>query len=198
MVVKFPREKLDLRHGKNREFDGLPFNLLIAGELELITSEIDQDEREARLAVAKTLCYHKNYLKDEDLRDGYDQIMKRVERRQQGWNEVLGEHLHEILDYRVNLIVREKLNEAAESSNNQPFIKVDNRKSSEKRREMDTSAQVIYCQDFNSNRCPHPDHHEGRFAGNKVTKWHVCKKCLEKGKKKSHRSMDEMCLCRNA
>ena len=153
MVVKFPHERLNPRHIKNREFDGLPFNLLIAGELELITSDIDQEECDARLAVAKTLCYHKNYLKDEDLRDGYNQKMKRVERRQQGWNEVLGEHLHEILDYRANLLVREKLNEAAESSNNSPFIKVDNRKGSEKRRETEAPGQVIYCQDFNSNRC---------------------------------------------
>ena len=89
-------------------FDSLNFNMMIAGEIEVITREgISNEEHEARLAIMKTLCYHKNYLSDEDLRTGYDQIMKRIKRGTQDWNEALGEHLHELLNYRANVILRE-------------------------------------------------------------------------------------------
>ena len=197
-VVKFAHQKLDPTHVKTREFDKLPFNLLIAGEIELITSDITSEEKEARLSIAKTLCYHKNYLCDEDLRDGYDEIMKSIERKQQDWNAALGEHLHEILGYRANVIVREKLNAAAEANNGGSFTKVENKKSADRRKDEEGSERIIYCQDYNSNKCPHPSHHEGRFAGNKVTKWHYCKKCLVKGDRRTHRPMEDSCPLKTA
>ena len=80
-VVKFPHERLDARHKTNtgRNFDKLPFNLLVAGELEIAGSvESSNDERIARINIAKTICYHKVYLKDEDLRNGCDQLIKTI------------------------------------------------------------------------------------------------------------------------
>ena len=109
--VKYPHEKLDPRHvmGTNRSFDNLPLHLLVAGELELAEQEgISENERKGRIAIAKTLCYHKLYLNDGDLRNGYDEIVKKVERGLQEWNQVLGEHLHEFLNYRANVNLREK------------------------------------------------------------------------------------------
>ena len=46
-VVKFAHEKLDSRHIKERSFDRLPFNLLVAGEVELIMQP-DITEEECR------------------------------------------------------------------------------------------------------------------------------------------------------
>ena len=67
--VKYAHEKLDSKHTQHKEFDALEFNLLIAGELELISLEsIPEDERDARIEVAKTMCYHKKYFEDGNLR----------------------------------------------------------------------------------------------------------------------------------
>ena len=116
---------------REHSFDSLPFNLLVAGEIELITREgIEEDEKEARLAVLKTIAYHKLYLQDNDLRDGYDKMMKKIERGQQQWCAVLGEHLHEFLNYRANIIFHDRI-QTGETSKNTPFTKVESRKQSE-------------------------------------------------------------------
>ena len=197
-TVRFPHEKLDARHAKSKEFDTLPFNQLIAGELEIIGSDIPTEEKEARINIAKTLCYHKSYLQDDDLRDRYDQIMKRIERGQQSWSAPLREHLNELLDYRANLIVQTKIAEAAESNkHNEPFTKVEKREK-DRKKESDIKEKIIYCQDYNNNRCQHNDHHDGRFAGRTVTRWHLCKKCLEVGDRRSHRAMDPECPSKTA
>ena len=92
VVVKNAHEKLDTRHVKDRKFDSLEFNVLIARELELISlPNVSPAERSARIEIAKTLCYHKKYLGDEDLREGYDNILKRVEQGKLSWNENLAE-----------------------------------------------------------------------------------------------------------
>ena len=78
LVVKFAHEKLDAKHVQDQVFDQLPCNLLVVGEIE-ITLLHPKPERTQRLQIAKTICYHKLYLKDEDLRNGCDCVMKRVE-----------------------------------------------------------------------------------------------------------------------
>ena len=75
LVVKFAHEKLDAKHVQDRVFNKLPFNLLVAGELEIATIQCEP-EKSTQLQIAKTICYHKQYLKDEDLRGGYDYIRK--------------------------------------------------------------------------------------------------------------------------
>ena len=60
----------------------------MAGELELALQEgrsIMEEERKARLNIAKTICYHKQYLSDRDLRIGYDSILKKVEQGREKW-----------------------------------------------------------------------------------------------------------------
>ena len=80
IVVKYAHEKLDSRHVQERIFDTLPFHLLVAGELELaLLCNTPLDEREARVHIAKTICYHKQYLSDEDLCNGYDAVFKKIE-----------------------------------------------------------------------------------------------------------------------
>ena len=195
MQVKYPHEKLDPRHviETNRNFDQLPLYLLIVGELELVEQEdISKEERNVRIAIAKTLCYHKMYLEDEDLRNGYDQIVKKVERGMQGWDRVFGEHLHEYLNYRVNVNLREQIQEG----NTAPFTKVDrkkNRQDENNKMSLENKERVIYCQDYNNQRCRFKDHHKGKFAGKTVTKFHICKKCHQSGEIRSHRETDDFC-----
>ena len=190
-VARFPHEQLDPRHTQEKDFEKLPFNLLLAGELELISDKTTPEvERAARIELAKTLCYHKLYLPDVELRDGYDQILKKVERGQQQWDPALGEHLHEFLNYRANLRLREKV---AQTTPENGFTKVEHKKNQDRRNDKNDSTRIIYCQDFNNKRCNQQDHHEGRFAGGKVIRWHICKKCLEHGEVRSHRSSDAEC-----
>ena len=154
---------------------------------------IQENERRARLAILRTIAYHRNYLQDEDLRDGYDEMMKKVECGYQQWDEVLGEYLHEFLNFRVNLQARERTQTV---ENNHPFTKVEVKRGVDRRN--DFKDKVIYCQDFNNNRCLHSDHHEGKFMGNRVTKWHICKKCPEKGENWSYRWTDDECPQKSA
>ena len=80
-VVKYAHEKLDVKHVQNRTFDSLPLHLLIAGEVEIMGLESTSiKEKEARLGIIKVLAYHKQYLNDSELREGYDYIFKKVER----------------------------------------------------------------------------------------------------------------------
>ena len=186
LVVKFPHERLDPRHTSinDRQFDRLPFHLLVAGELETTAStNIGPEERTARINIAKTICYHKAYLGDEELRNGYDQLLKSVEQGNSDWTDDLGEKLHKFYDYQANKAIREK-------------VKLDNSRNSEKlgrppinnKSEVTTEVEkIIYCSAFNKGRCTYNDHHEGKFDNKTVTKWHICSKCCRKGEKKSHR-----------
>ena len=165
--------------------------MLVAGELELIArDDVDEQEKKARFSIVKTICYHKLYLNDEELREGYDQIMKRIERGTHDWDEALGEHLHELLNYRANVILREKVNEG----NHNQFTKVEGKKAAKERKAGESGKErFVYCMDFNNGSCTQRDHHEGKFNGVKVTKFHVCRKCHGFGEMKSHREGDPSC-----
>ena len=188
-MVKYPHEKLDARHIKDRRFDSLEFNVLIAGELETITShDITQEECTARIRIAKTLCYHKMYLSDADLRDGYDTVLKKVEQGKLRWTDNLVDELHSHLDYRANVIMRSKM------AKQEGFTKVENRLSTAERNDSGAPLKIIYCLDYNLGKCPHHDHHEGQHNSKKVTKFHVCRRCHKEGDFKSHKDTDDVCL----
>ena len=189
-VVKYPHEKLDSKHVTNRDFDKLEFNILIAGELELIAlHSIGEQEKAARIEVAKVLCYHKKYLDDANLRAGYDSIMKQVEQGVIDWDDSLGEKLHQLLDYRANVILRDKMN-------NEGFTKVEYKKPTERKSstfsaDSGNKEKVFYCLEFNLGTCPQTDHHEGRLGSKKVTKFHICRRCHKDGEFKSHADGDD-------
>ena len=91
-------------------FDKLSFALLVAGESETAASSDASDvERHARINIAKTICYCQAYLSDQDLHDGYDQLIKSIEQGKRDWNEDLSEWLHEFYDYQANKAIREKV-----------------------------------------------------------------------------------------
>ena len=187
-TVRFPHEKLDSRHTQNKVFDKLPFNLLIAGELETIAlPNILEAERSARVRIAKTVCYHKNYLEDEELHNGYDDIMKRVEQGLLDWSDELADKLHEHYVFRANVNLHSRLE-------NEGFTKVEWKRKEEKMENIIEKAQelerIVYCQEYNKKSCLQQDHHEGRFMNKRVMKWHLCNKCLRVGEKRSHPSAD--------
>ena len=185
IAVKFAHEKLDSKHVKNKKFDHLEFNTLIAGELELaLLPEITQEERMARIGMARTMCYHNLYLNDKDLRDGYEAILNKVEQGILKWSDDLSLELHNYLDYRANINLRSKV------SGQEGFTKVEHKR---KQTDKTGSDKVMYCLEYNLGSCPQSDHHEGRLGQRKVTKFHICRKCHRDGEFKSHKDTDEAC-----
>ena len=186
VVVKFAHKKLDPRHVLDRNFDHLSFNQLVAGELELIARrDISELERDARIQIAKTICYHKQYLSDADLRSGYDTILKNVEKGIEPWSPMLGEKLHQLFDYRALSIMREKMQSAKIEAN--PVLP-SNEGKGEKRSPDKTGTgteeeanRPIFCMEYNQGTCNHTESHEGNFAGKKTIKWHICRKCRRMG-----------------
>ena len=189
VVVKYAHEKLDSRHIKEKIFDKLKFNTLIAGELELVDGHCNsEEEKNARIQIAKTLCYHKNYMEDDKLREGYEAILQQVEQGKLNWSDELGIKLHEHLDYRANVNMRNKVSQ-------QETTKTDRKQYSDRKsiEVKNNGERVIYCLDYNLGKCPHSDHHEGRFAGKKVTKFHICRRCHTEGEFKSHKDSEPAC-----
>ena len=190
MVVKYAHKKLDSRHVKEKTFDKLQFNTLIAGELELAEGHCGtEEERSARIQIAKMLCYHQKYLEDEELQEGYNTILKKVEQGKLKWCDNLGDRLHEHLDYRANVNMRNKM------SLQETVGKADKKNQGEKRATeiKNNGEKVVYCLKYNLGTCLQADHHDGRFAGKKVTKFHICRKCHREGDFKSHKDSDQSC-----
>ena len=191
--VKFAHEKLDSKHVKEKLFDKLTFPTLIAGELELASlPHISEEERRSRVALAKTMCYHKLYLCDEDLRNGYDAILKTVEQGTQSWSEKLAENLNTHYEFRANVVWREKL--ATDKTKGQGVASEHHAHKDNKSDEQDDSEnKIIYCMEFNKSTCAHNKSHNGKWKGKSVTKWHICRSCL-RNKELAHHSEKD---CKN-
>ena len=195
--VKFAHQKLDPRHVVDRIFDKLTFPLLVAGELEIATSiDITEKERQARVNIAKVICYHKLYLSDSDLRNGYDAILKKVEQGISTWSDDLAEDLHRYYDYRANVLSRERI--AAFDKGKGKFDKSE--KSSEDKGRDDESGdespenqKPIFCMDYNKGTCTHTKTHIGKWKGKRIKKWHICRFCLRAGELNNHPETDSKC-----
>ena len=201
--VKYAHEKLDPRHTKDRIFEKLNFPLLVAGELELALQDgISNEERKSRTQIARTICYHKKYLTDDDLKTGYDTILKKIEHDETDWSADLGEELHRYYDYRANVLLRERtqinnFNTNSIKNKNVSTNSVTNKEEEEdpdtKQQALDETTRIIYCMDFNLGRCSHDKSHVGKWKGKKQMKWHVCRQCLKNGELKEHKENDETC-----
>ena len=190
--IKFAHEKLDPRHVKDRIFDTLSASLLVAGELELaLQKNITEDERLGRISIAKTVCYHQKYLPDDDLRVGYDTILKRLEQGEEQWSAKLGEDLHVFYDYRANVLLREK---TTSDKSKQKTVSSENDKKEEEGDETKEGGRIIYCMEYNLGKCAFDKSHKGKFRGKTgITKWHVCKACLKHGDLEKHAEKDGKC-----
>ena len=188
-VVQFAHEKLDPVHVKSRVFSDLSFHFLVAGEVELILQEdLPPAERLARLHFLKMLCYHKEYLGIDELRDQYDATLKNIERGTHAWSDYkeLETQMHTALMFRatVNAQQGEVVSQQGGSGLKKDG-KVDGNKTA-------LGVKVIYCGDYNKKTCPFDNHHQGIFNKKQVTKWHICSKCLAQDPtlKKSHPAVD--------
>ena len=193
-VVQFAHEKLDPMHVKRRVFPELSFHFLVAGELELLLQDsMDPLERVARLSFLRTLCYHREYLGVDDIRDQYDANLKNIERGSFRWSEfkTLNQQLHNNLTFIANVNARRS--DPPESREAREIKK-------EVPRDIPTG-KIFYCADYNRGGCPFDSHHQGVYNKKSVTKWHVCKRCLsqEGHPRRTHPESDaETCPCYTA
>ena len=72
-------------------------------------------------------------------------------------------------------------------------MKVDDNNSYEHRSEQN-SGEIKWCKDFNAGKCAFPTCHNGKFAGQVVKLYHICRVCWSKCKdKKFHKAGSEDC-----
>ena len=185
-TVSYPHEKLDLQFVKVREFDILSFHFFVAGEIELIIQNYKQmsgEERMARLKVLKNICYHREYLHIEDLRQCYDSVMKEVETGRASWTSNLDDKVHQFCQFRANVITREKLEKQVGTGAGKQHVV--------KKKEPD----IFYCNEYNrESGFTFTGNHEGRFNNKPVWKLHICKKCyVETREKRNHSECDVNC-----
>ena len=77
---------LDEAMGGEKEFQDLTFNLLVTGELEIVTSEhIGDKERNTRLQVLKKLAYSREFLPLPDILNQYACFISKIEKGKYRW-----------------------------------------------------------------------------------------------------------------
>lgn len=195
-TVKYPHAKLDSDFVTNKKFDSLPFHHLVAGELELISRKnCKQEERMARIEVLKYLAYHFAFLDTEELREQYDSIMKKVERGELNWSSNLGKKIHKSLSFRRDTLRQTReLSDAKIRQGDRVKITKPDKKTEKTSVKEKAQEEVIYCADYNKNKCSFSTSHLGRWGGRDVMKLHICRVCLsENGQKKGHPEGDESC-----
>ena len=200
-TVRFPHELLDDRHIKapDKLFAKLNFTQLCAGELELIKrAGVPQDERDTRIEILLTLCYHSAYLSTDELKSQYIAIMQRIERGCGKWEPVIAERLHNNLAFRASVISREKEKSSATKVDKPTSDKNMQKGGPKVDSKLPIEAKIHYCADFNRGTCSFKDNHEGRLNNRDVTLWHLCKRCLlsESKLKRGHPESDPACPSR--
>ena len=188
-VVQFPHTKLDPVHVQERVFNELPFHFLVAGELEIILQDsIKNEERSARLNFLKLLCYHKQYLDIEDIRTQYVANLQAIEKGEADWTDFrrLCNQMHTNLTFHVTLKSRDKVCTELKTDK-VPKLKKEG-----------GGPKPVYCAEYNKGSCPFSDHHEGNFNKKTVTKWHICRRCLQLDghPRRSHPESDPNCPSR--
>ena len=82
----FAHVALDDEIGGERGFETLSFNLLVAGELEIIDrDDISEKERSTRIKVLRSLAYKQEYLGREEILNQYANFIKKVEKGKFKW-----------------------------------------------------------------------------------------------------------------
>lgn len=163
---------------KELEFKDMTFPLLIAGEMEILARvDISKEERETRIKMIKTLAYHASYLEVDVLLDIYAMFIGSIEKGQLEWGSKRAlERLEQSMILRTLSKQKSSKQEARALKKEKNF------------------PRVIYCLDYNKNRCSENDSHEGKFNGQTVVKHHVCSRCLHMDNvKRAHPEGDSDC-----
>ena len=164
-----------------KSFNELMFNLLVAGELEIIGSgKISEKEKNTRVEVLKTLAYKVEFISMKDVLALYSGFLGKIEKGKFKWGSKAAMRVFEQqLMYCVTVERNRKRKLEGRGNVRQ---KVTGGGKDERKK---------YCLEFNRDTCNLNGPHEGTLNGNVVTKYHTCKRCLiEDGAEHSHSSKD--------
>lgn len=173
----------------------LTFDQLVAGELEICTlPDIAKTEKQARLKILKLLAYFAQTLSQSSILEVYKAIILKVEKGLFVWSPELVQKAEHMLDRAVSKNnwkkEKEKVHEASEIRSE----KVEKRAKKEIGIQLKNGEKVVYCLDFNKNKCDRDGSHEGKFGGKECIKHHICRACLNADKEKRfHAEVDEVC-----
>ena len=157
----FAHSALDDEIGGHRELNKLSFNLLVAGELEIISNKlISKDERNTCIEVLKKLAYKAEYLTCDEIIRQYTNFVHKVERGKFRWGSK-----SDLRTFEQQLVY---------------CISIEHRKNVRKSSKFNEKLQdhTKYCLDFNRGSCKFNQGHEGKLHGQTVFKAHICKACL--------------------
>lgn len=176
--------------------DSLSFDKLVAGELEICTRKgILKNEKTARLKILKLLAYYAHWLSQSTLIDVYKAIILKIEKGIFSWSSEVVEKAENMLDRSVS---KNKIHKEGDPQKDHKNLeRLDKTKDKLKKEpgiQLKNGDRIIYCADFNRNKCDKQSSHEGTFGGKEVTKFHVCKTCLTTDKEKRfHPENDDNC-----
>ena len=166
----------ELEKGDDIEFNEMSFNLLVAGEMEIVLSNISPEEKYTRLEMLKRLAYKSQFLGIEACLKAYKGFLGKFERGKYRWGsqEALRE-FEENLRFRAFTTYRVREEGWDREKDNRrkhyQFTQGGGFRS---------AGRKFYCLDFNKGKCLHTESHEGFFNKMPVVKTHMCKDCWEK------------------
>lgn len=178
--------------------DSLSFDQLVAGELEICTmKDLSKKEKNARLQILKLLAYFANILPQSALIDVYKAVILKIEKGLFIWSSEIVEKAENMLDRAVS---KHKMQREIET---QKITRTTDKMKEKPKKEfgiqLKNGDKIVYCADFNKNKCDKDSNHEGKFSGRDVTKFHVCRTCLVIDKEKRfHPETDEKCPNKSA
>lgn len=169
--------------------EDLTFNQLVAGELEICTTcEVSKKEKHARLRILKLLAYFACILPQIVLIEIYKAVILKIEKGLFTWSSEIVKKAESMLDRAVS---KNKLHKENENKRTEKVLeKQMTEKNKERKKELGlmlkSGERVVYCTDYNRQKCEKESVHEGKFAGRDVVKHHICKACLTIDKEKRH------------
>ena len=158
---KYPHSELRFEFvNESIEFNDLDINLLVAGELEIITGTSSKTERNGRLEFLKRLMYLASYYEFSIIRNLYAAVLREVELGHKTWNSDF--------QYMENTILtRQKPKKQANASG------AKNRQGSTSQ----DSVQVWFCTLYNRNKCSNTSPHTVTIKGKLRLVKHICATC---------------------
>lgn len=181
----------------------LTFAQLVAGELEICTmKDVTKKERFSRLNILKLLAYFAAILPQNILIETYKAVILKIEKGLFAWSSQIVEKTENMLDRAVSKYKVQKEPEmirTERSGDRNNFEKQKDKTRKDPGIQLKSGDKVVYCADYNKNKCDKDNSHEGKFLGREVMKLHICKQCLTIDKEKRfHPEGDEKCPHKSA
>ena len=184
-VIKYPHSKLNREFTEAVEFDNLDLNTFVAGELELII-RAEENEKAMRMKVLLMIMYHAPHVKWPVLREQYDSLLKRLERKELEWTDDLDLIIDRAIERKQRLLLMTKTDKLQ--------VKQTSKSTRSQTPKGSKGDETFYCLDYNKGLCTQPRAHKGKLGTKEVLKQHICRKCWqEKGQKVGHPEIDEKC-----